>query len=517
MPNRRRSHKRPACVAGAGSRTLGACTPHSDRSAAMLILPLHRPLTRDTFPFVTALLFLANVLVFFVFQVGDGPAFERARKHYLESELPALELPAYEAFLQSGGRSDELQALRTLPAEQRGAYVANETLTDVAFVARLRQGELFADTGAFERWKPLRARYDDLQQQVFTLRHLLRSSEIDPWRMLASAFLHGGFGHLLGNMIFLAALGLLVEGALGGWRFLGVYLLGALGSSAISLAWRWGEAGGGLGASGAIAALMGAFCVVWGRQPVRFFYWFGVVFDYIRKPAILLLPVWLGWEIYNLFANPDLGVGFDAHAGGIVTGAALGAALVGFGQVRRDFIEDDEGEAVRDDRWERAQAHLGRLQLAEADTLLAELQHEQPDSFELRLARYRVASNAGVAVSKRERTLELLDARAPDAAALRAQLDALAQASAGADLALATRQRLVRRAIELQDLDLAERLLQTLAPEVDAGWADAWFQLALRRRSGGDAAGSIRALQTVVARFPREPQAGKARFLLENS
>jgi hypothetical protein len=185
--------------------------------------------------------------------------------------------------------------------------------------------------------------------------------------------------------------------------------------------------------------------------------------------------------------------------------------------VRRDFIEDDDGEAARDDRWERAQAHLGRLQLAEADTLLAQLQQEQPDNFEVRLARYRVASNAGAAVSKRERTLELLDARAPDAAALRAQLDVLAQANAGVELALATRQRLVRRAIDLHDLDLAERLLQTLAPESDAGWADAWFQLALRRRSGGDAAGGTRALQTVIARFPREPQAGKARFLLENS
>ena len=197
--------------------------------------------------------------------------------------------------------------------------VAQEALTDVAFTQALAGGELFDDAAAFARWRELRPRYERLRDEVFTLRHVLRSSEIDPWRMLSSAFLHGGAGHLIGNMIFLGALGLLVEGALGAWRFAAVYVLGALGSSAVSLWWRWGESGGGLGASGAIAALMGTFCLVYGRQPVRFFYWIGVVFDYVRAPAIWLFPAWLGWEVYNLLANGDLGIGFDAHAGGLVT------------------------------------------------------------------------------------------------------------------------------------------------------------------------------------------------------
>src|SRR5690606_18653623 len=291
----------------------------------MLILPLHRPFTRATFPFVTALLIVVNVLVFFGWQGGDEAAMTSARQHYLHSELGRHEVPAYGRYLTQTSQVDALSELEAMPEGVRTDYVADVTLTDVAFIAALESGDLFDSAGELETWRPLRAQYDALLGEVFTLRHLLRSSEVDPWRMLAAAFLHGGVMHLVGNMLFLLALGLLVEGALGSGRFLGVYLLGASGSSAASLLWRWGEAGGGLGASGAIAALMGAFCVIWGRRPVRFFYWFGVVFDYVRAPAIWLLPLWLGWEVYNLLANDDLGIGFDAHAGGIICGALTGA------------------------------------------------------------------------------------------------------------------------------------------------------------------------------------------------
>src|SRR5690606_15057541 len=108
-------------------------------------------------------------------------------------------------------------------------------------------------------------------EKITTYRFFQRHSELDPVRLVTHAFLHGDVMHLLGNMFFLAALGLLVEGALGPWRFALLYLVGAVGAGLFSAAWNWGAPGGGLGASGAIAALMGAFCVLWGRRPVRFF------------------------------------------------------------------------------------------------------------------------------------------------------------------------------------------------------------------------------------------------------
>jgi membrane associated rhomboid family serine protease len=352
----------------------------------MLILPLHKPLSRENFPLVTLLLVLLNAGIYFGWQRQDAAPLQQAQRYYLDSGLGTYEAPAYARYLQRSGRGEALAELERMPPAEQARFVGAATVHDVRFAQALRSGAAFADPAARQAWAPLRARYDALLERVFTLRHLQRSSEWALARMLSAAFLHGDALHLFGNMLFLVVIGTLLEGAIGRWRYLLVYLLGAFGSSAVSLWWRWGEAGGGLGASGAIAALMGAFCVVWGRRPVRFFYWFAVVFDYVCGPAIALLPLWLGWELYNLLANGDAGIGFDAHAGGLVVGTLLGAALVATRQTRQDFMRD-EAVAAADDRWERAQRHLGRLENREAARLLDALAAEQPRRFDLAQAR----------------------------------------------------------------------------------------------------------------------------------
>ncbi|MGY1425014.1 rhomboid family intramembrane serine protease [Lysobacter sp. A289] len=482
----------------------------------MLILPLHRPLTRATFPFVTVVLIAINVLVFLGWQVGDNATMLRAQQHYLDADLGRYEVPAYERHLLGTSQADALAEFERVSTSARPAYVARITLTDVVFVAMLQSGEGFDQVADFQAWQPLRVEYDALLGDVFTLRHLLRSSEVDPWRMLSSAFLHGGLMHLVGNMLFLLALGLLVEGAIGSGRFMGVYLLGALASSAVSLLWRWGEASGGLGASGAVAALMGAFCVVWGRQPVRFFYWFGVVFDYVRAPAIWLLPLWLGWEVYNLLVNEDLGVGFDAHAGGIISGALMGMVLVGLGQVRNGFIGKDDAAALPDDRWERAQADLGRMRLLQAETLLLDLTREQPERFEVRLALYRVACNGKQAEAVAQRATGLLQLPVVDADEVAAQRTVLLELDdAGIVLDPGLRTTLVRRWLEVGELDAAEAGLASIGSAADAPeQARLWFQLALARRDEHQAEAHARALRMLVKRYPQQPQATKAQFLL---
>lgn len=484
----------------------------------MFILPLHKPLDRATFPWMTMLLVLANVAVFFGWQSGDPPLLGQARAYYATSGLGALELPAYGRYLRQRGQSAALAELDDVPGEARQAWVQARTLDDPAFRRALAGGALFDDAQQSQAWSRLRPRYDALLERVFTLRHTLRSSEIAPGRMLASAFLHGGLGHLVGNMLFLIAIGLLLEGAIGPWRLLAVYLLGAFASSAVALWWRWGQVGGGLGASGAIAALMGAFCVVWGRRPVRFFYWFGVMFDYVRAPALVLLPAWLGWELYNLLFSDERGIGFDAHAGGLAAGAVMGAALVAARQTRPAFMEEDRAGAA-DDRWERAQAYLGRMHNLEAERVLAELESECPGRFEVVQARWQVAGNAGHRLARRERALQLLALPATDAAQVQVQrevLDELARngqpPSPGTCLALA------RCWAGLGCLADAEAVLQAIPDEAAdrAGLAQAWFGLALRQDEAMAGAARRRLLGRVVQCFPEQPQAAKARFLLDN-
>lgn len=482
----------------------------------MLIVPLHKPLNLATFPRVTMLLVVINVLVFFGWQLGDDSKMEAALAGYQQSGLSDYEVPAYEKHLRFTAQSERLAELEALPEAQRADFVGMSTLSDVAFLAALEGGALFESDAQQAAWAPLRRQYQSSLDEVFTLRHILRSSEWSPWRMLSSAFLHGGAMHLFGNMVFLMILGLLLEGALGAGRFLGVYLLGAMGASVASLLWRWGEAGGGLGASGAIAALMGAFCVVWGRRPVRFFYWFGVVFDYVRAPAIWLLPFWLGWEIYNLLVNKGAGIGFDAHAGGLICGALLGAALVQTRQTREAYMADDSAPTAQDLRWEQAQQHMGRLENAAAERLLAELAEEQPQRLDIALARYRVACNAGRADDIQARALAVLQWDASDAGGFAVQQDIVKRLLADGVAGDAAR-RVFERCLKAGWLPEAEAALQQASTLPAEELAQAWLRLALRHGELQVPAQQRRLLQLIEERFPQTPQALKACFLLENS
>lgn len=138
---------------------------------------------------------------------------------------------------------------------------------------------------------------------------------------LTSLFLHQNVVHLMGNMLFLAAVGPFVEFSLGTWRFLIVYLAGGLvGAFAHWFMTRGVDFPGPLiGASGAVAA-----CV--GYAGVRYF---GVMVPFaprVRVPIGLVAGLWAGLQIAGAFyrlGDPAGGIAFWSHVGGFVTGVAL--------------------------------------------------------------------------------------------------------------------------------------------------------------------------------------------------
>lgn len=361
----------------------------------MLIVPLHRAPTWANFPWVTLALILANVFVFAFLQSGDARGEQRALDYYAQARLGQWEFPAYRQWLETHGDDAQRRELFEHSAHAEPAISTRILQSDDAFLAELRADRLIApDAQGHDEWRGYRDEFDRLWNQAFTQRWMIRFSDFDPRRMFGAMFLHGGAGHLIGNMIFLALLGLLVEGALGHGLFLAVYLLGGLGSAALSLAYRWGESGSALGASGAIAALMGAYCVLWGLRKVRFFWWFFVVFDYVKAPALVLLPFWLGWELINLAWNKGAHVGFDAHAGGIVAGALLALGVRALHWEKRDFLDEEvvaDAQADRQAALAKASECIGRLQIPAARALLEPLAQAQPDDFEACVALYRCA------------------------------------------------------------------------------------------------------------------------------
>jgi membrane associated rhomboid family serine protease len=360
----------------------------------MLIVPLHQPLTRETFPWVTLALVLINVLVYFGFQLGDETRRERALDFYAQSPLGALELPKWRAQLEPK-RVAELEAMLgplDTPSAELEAVKVELMQDDAAFLDALRNGEVIERRHPkFQEWRAARAQFDPLWAQQFTPNWVARYHEIDPVTMLSSTFLHGDFGHLFGNMLFLMVLGLLVEGALGGSVYLLLYLAAGIGASAASLAYRFGDPGSGLGASGAIAGLMGAYAVLYGLRKVRVFYWFFVVMDYVRLPALALLPVWLGWELAQLAFDDSSNVAFDAHAGGLLSGALLAVLVLACKLERRAFIDgaSDSAQAPQA-RLNEALGHLGRLELAKAAAILSPLAESHPLDPSIQLAHYRL-------------------------------------------------------------------------------------------------------------------------------
>lgn len=241
----------------------------------MLIIPLHKRPTAENFPWVTLALILANVFVFVFLQSGDEAVVARAAGFYRSSGLYATELPRYYAFAR--GRADHERFLRALDdrladPQQRAQLALMVVQQDAPFRAALAADPPFADdSGKQDDWRAQRAQLERIWAQQVTDRFMMRYHAFEPTRIFSAMFLHAGPGHLIGNMVFLALLGLLVEGALGPGLFLAVYLLAGFGGGALSVLRHFGQDGAGLGASGAIAGLMGAYCVLWGLRKVRFF------------------------------------------------------------------------------------------------------------------------------------------------------------------------------------------------------------------------------------------------------
>jgi len=143
--------------------------------------------------------------------------------------------------------------------------------------------------------------------------------------ILTAMFMHGSWSHIIGNMIFLWAFGPEVEDLMGRPRYLAFYLVGGVVASLAQVAAGPDSTVPNLGASGAIAAVMGAFLVTYPHDRIRSLL---VIFVFIRVayiPAVLLIGVWGLIQFLSLGAiaqQPSAGgVAYAAHVGGFIFGA----------------------------------------------------------------------------------------------------------------------------------------------------------------------------------------------------
>jgi len=143
--------------------------------------------------------------------------------------------------------------------------------------------------------------------------------------ILTAMFMHGSWSHIIGNMIFLWAFAPEIEDAMGRGRYLVFYLVGGLVAMLAQVLADPHSTVPNLGASGAIAAVMGAFIVTYPRDQIRTLL-FIFVFARIRFiPAALLIGFWFLIQVFHagLVAHVQTGgVAYLAHVGGFIFGAA---------------------------------------------------------------------------------------------------------------------------------------------------------------------------------------------------
>ena len=336
----------------------------------MLCFPLEQKPDWRHPPFATILIIVINICCFLFWQLDDNSETVTAVEYYFESDLPKIELPAYAVYIQKEKDDKTINYVDRVQsnadAEEFEVLLFQLMRGDGKFLNDLEASKIIKpDDANYQKWHKEHGIYQNKLNSITYYRYGLKPYKPSIETLITSMFLHGGFGHLLGNMIFLFLFGFTVEIILG-WRiFIPAYLLGGLGSGLFNIAIDFNSAIPGIGASGAIAALAGMYTVLFGLRKIRFFCFLFIYFDTFKLPALTILPVWVGYEVYLHFAYDDQ-INNLAHLGGYITGAILAFVTK---RTRVKINEEYMDENINREEFEVA--------YAEGQKLLAEMKFDK--------------------------------------------------------------------------------------------------------------------------------------------
>ncbi len=360
-----------------------------------MLIPIgHEENTVRRMPWVSitiiALCFLALIAVKLggSSEAAINAAFQRAVGYYFQH--PYLELdPRLEKLIFHGGREGEAEAFQEI-VEQFGQKPPEDRETREAQQAELDRlvQEAFErlDSHPFHRWG-------------------LVPAHVTAVTLVTHMFLHAGWLHLIGNMLIFYLSGPFLEDRWGRPLFAGFYLAGGVLAALAFVAANPESQVPLVGASGAVAACMGAFLVLFWRTKIRFYYWIGLLFHgTFDAPAWLMLPLWLAKEMVFADASSRMpgggtGIAHLAHVWGFLFGAAFAGALSFFGieqRFLRPVLERKTEQVVADNR-EIDEAHelFARGERDRALALLRRAVSENPANGDAVLAWWALAVECG--------------------------------------------------------------------------------------------------------------------------
>ncbi|RJQ74174.1 MAG: rhomboid family intramembrane serine protease [Desulfobacteraceae bacterium] len=359
----------------------------------MIAIPLTKNFSWRNPPLITIGLILINCFIFVVFQYNDDRHQNEANKFYFASGLFNLEKEFYQIYFAEQKRAIiEKEDPDTKYNEQEKQVLAFRQINgETGFLEQLNSGRVISETDPrMERWRQLRSEFNARLNKVIAFKYGFRPAYAQLFTSITCMFLHAGWAHLIGNMIFLWLIGCLIEYGCRHITLPIIYLLGGMAGTGLFWLLNPSSTGPLVGASGAIAGIMGAFTVFYGFKKVRIFLSLGFYFNYLTFSAIWLLPLWAANELLQMLFNSNSPVAYAAHLGGLGFGAVLA-----YGARRLPgCLDEDAFAAVVEDKaaplLECALAHIGALRFNEARPLLEEILQHEPDNLAARQHLYTI-------------------------------------------------------------------------------------------------------------------------------
>ncbi len=359
----------------------------------MIVLPTEKRFDWSNPPFTLLLIVTLNLAIFFFYQFGDDVKFETAIRLYQQAELFDVEWPEYQTYLSVHNQSQRL-------ADYQERYQAGDSVTlmtymlyDQKFYHYLSENSVeILDPTIAEKWRVVRQHITNTLFSTSVLRFGQIPSRLDFVNMITYQFLHSGLMHLLGNMFFLIVCGFAVEAAIGHGRFLLFYLLSGIAGGLLHSVSDLQSVTPLIGASGSISGVMAMYLVIFRKRKIEFFYWFYFLIGYFRAPALVILPFYIGKELFNYFSPGVSNIGFLAHTGGFVFGAIQIGILILFKPNLLDekYIEEDQSIDPQQQQLAEIYQALENVNFLRALKKLNEYLEKNPDNFELQRLKHQL-------------------------------------------------------------------------------------------------------------------------------
>lgn len=354
-----------------------------------MFLPLDRKPDWRNPPLITLIILVINVLFWYIWQTNDEKYSVEASEYYVYSGLYKTELRKYEEYLNSKDKLTEMDIDRFSRAAQK---LTHEMQKDGEFQNKLDADKIIKPEDAgYDDWHSKRTKYLYLRERVVANKYGLTPSHPTLLTYFTNMFLHGSNGHLWGNMVVFVLMGYVVELILGR----SLYLLGYI-FSGLTAGWLYvllfpNSAIPGIGASGAIAGVMGMYVVIFGLRKVNFFYFLFVYFDYVRAPAILMLPFFIAYQAIIQFVFVT-NVNVAAHVGGIF-GGALFAGVLKFipGAINIAYVDEKRKEDTFNADYQQAQKLLASMKIDEAREKFEALLKQRPNDITIKQQLYTIS------------------------------------------------------------------------------------------------------------------------------